>query len=439
MPGVVVVGAQWGDEGKGKVVDLLTENVDVVARYAGGPNAGHTLVIPNAAGGHDKIVVRLIPSGILRPSARCILGLGMVVDPIALVGELEELIQKRVYDDHDDLGRASSARRLVVSDRAHLILPYHRMIDGLREQGTYSVGTTKRGIGPCYEDKARRNGVHVGALKDLARLERHLARALEAWGPTVDALGGKLPTAKEIVEEIAPFAARIVPLLGDASALVEDAIRAGKRVVFEGAQGTLLDVDHGTYPYVTSSSAIAGGACTGLGVGPTAISRVLGIAKAYTTRVGGGPFPTELLGDEGERLRQAGAEFGAVTGRPRRCGWIDLPGLRYARRVNGLTDLALTKLDVLSGLDELRVCVGYETAEGRVDSLPVGELDRATPIFETMPGWKASITGARALDELPENARRYVERIARDVDVPLAMVSVGPERDATMRLRDIFA
>ncbi len=438
MPGIVVVGAQWGDEGKGKVVDLLTENADVVARYAGGPNAGHTLVVRSLGGGHEKIVVRLIPSGILRPSARCILGGGMVVDPIAFVGELDELILKRVYDDRTDATVPHAKKRLVVSDRAHLILPYHRLIDGLREQGAYSVGTTKRGIGPCYEDKARRNGVHVGALRDLPRLERHIARALDAWGPTVAALGGALPTAKQVCEEIAPYAARILPLIADASALVDASVRRGDRVVFEGAQGTLLDVDHGTYPYVTSSSAVAGGACTGVGVGPTAITRVLGITKAYTTRVGGGPFPTELLGEAGERLRQAGGEFGAVTGRPRRCGWLDLPGLRYARRVNGLTDLALTKLDVLSDLAEISVCVAYDTPDGRVDDLPVADLDRATPIFETMPGWLSTISNARTLADLPENARRYVERIARDVDVPLAMVSVGPERDATIAVDDLF-
>jgi adenylosuccinate synthase len=436
MPGVAVVGAQWGDEGKGKIVDLLTERADLVVRYAGGPNAGHTLVIPNAAGGHDKIVVRLVPSGVLRPKTRCVLGPGMVVDPAALLAELDELRTRGVYDDRSDRG---DARRLVVSDRAHLILPYHTLVDGLREKGTYSVGSTKRGIGPAYEDKARRSGVHVGALRDLGRFERHVARALDGWAPTIRALGAEVPTPAQIVDHVRPLAERVVPLLGDASTIVDDAVRAKKSVIFEGAQGTLLDIDHGTYPYVTSSSAVAGGAATGAGVGPTAIGRVVGISKAYTTRVGGGPFPTELHGDAAERLRQAGGEYGAVTGRPRRCGWLDLPALRYARRVNGLTDLVLTKLDVLTGLDTLELCVAYDTPSGRTRDFPVGDLDRAKPVYESMPGWKQVIDGARSLDALPPTARTYVERIAREVDVALGIVSVGAQRDSTIRLRDLFA
>jgi adenylosuccinate synthase len=432
---VVIVGAQWGDEGKGKIVDLLTERADVVARYAGGPNAGHTLVIPNASGGHDKIVVRLIPSGVLRPSTTSVLGCGMVVDPQALVAELDELKARGIEAE----GRTPAGKpRLVLSDRAHMILPYHRLIDGLREQGAYSVGTTKRGIGPCYEDKARRNGVHIGALRDLARMERHVARALDAWAPVAAALGAKVPTAAEVVAEVAPFAARLVPLLDDGGRVIDEALAAGSQVIFEGAQGTLLDVDHGTYPYVTSSSAIAGGACTGVGVGPVAIGRVIGITKAYTTRVGGGPFPTELHGEMGERLRKAGGEFGAVTGRPRRCGWLDLPALRYARRVNGLTDLIITKLDVLTGQGELSICVGYETPDGRTSELPLNELDRATPIYETMAGWTEPIAHVRSLDALPAAARAYVERIAASVEVPLSLVSVGPERDSSIRLRAFF-
>ncbi|MGZ3451505.1 MAG: adenylosuccinate synthase [Polyangiales bacterium] len=431
MSGVAIVGAQWGDEGKGTIVDLLTEGVDVVARYAGGPNAGHTLVIPNKKGGHDKIVVRLVPSGILWPDTVCVLGNGMVVDPLALSKELDELVQKGVWKEGD--------RRLVLSDRAHMILPYHLLIDGVREKGKFAVGTTKRGIGPAYEDKARRNGVHLGAIRDLARMERYVARALEAWEPTIRAMGETMPTAKQAVDAIAPVVARLLPLLGDGSLLVDDAIRAKKRVIFEGAQGTLLDLDHGTYPYVTSSSASSGGATTGVGVGPTAISRVVGITKAYTTRVGGGPFPTELHDEMGERLRQAGGEFGAVTGRPRRCGWLDLPALRYARRVNGLTDLVVTKLDVLSGLDRIQVCVAYDTPSGRTHELPIGDLDRATPVYESLPGWSETLDSVRSLDALPAKARGYVERIAKEIDVPLAMVSVGPQREATIRLRDLFA
>jgi len=430
MSGVVIVGAQWGDEGKGKIVDLLTEGADLVARYAGGPNAGHTLVIPNKRGGHDKIVVRLVPSGILWPDTVCVLGSGMVVDPLALSKELDELVAKGLWDEGD--------KRLVLSDRAHMILPYHLLVDGLREKGQFAVGTTKRGIGPAYEDKARRNGVHLGALRDLARMERHVARALDAWTPALQAMGEKVPSAKDVVAAIEPVAARLAPLLGEGSAVVDTAIRKGQRVIFEGAQGTLLDIDHGTYPYVTSSSAVGGGATTGVGVGPTAISRVVGITKAYTTRVGGGPFPTELLDALGERLRTAGGEFGAVTGRPRRCGWLDLPGLRYARRVNGLTDLIITKLDVLTGLGDIEVCVAYDTPDGRVRDLPINELDRAKPVYERMPGWTERVDHARSIGDLPANARAYVERIAAEVDVPLAMVSVGPQREATIKLRELF-
>jgi adenylosuccinate synthase len=434
--GVAIVGAQWGDEGKGKIVDLLTEGADVVARYAGGPNAGHTLVIPNGHGGHDKIVVRLVPSGILREPTTCVLGPGMVVDPLALIAELDELAARGIAAE----GKTpNGSPRLVLSDRAHMILPYHRLVDGLREQGAYSVGTTKRGIGPCYEDKARRNGVHIGALRDLPRMERHIARALDAWAPVVTALGARVPTAAEIVAEVSVAAKRLVPLLEDGSRVVDDALRRGARVIFEGAQGTLLDIDHGTYPYVTSSSATAGGACTGVGVGPCAIGRVIGITKAYTTRVGGGPFPTELTGPMGDRLRTAGGEFGAVTGRPRRCGWLDMPALRYARRVNGLTDLVITKLDVLTGLEEIEVCVAYDTPHGRTDELPVNELDISTPVYERVAGWTESLSAVRALSQLPKTARTYVERIAEQAEVPLAIVSVGPERESTIRLRDFFA
>ena len=438
MPGIVVVGAQWGDEGKGKIVDILTESADVVVRYAGGPNAGHTLVIPNAQGGHDKIVVRLVPSGILRPKTRCVLGPGMVVDPHALVSELDELKARGVFDDRSDGGTGGS-RRLVVSDRAHMILPYHLLVDGLREKGAFAVGTTKRGIGPAYEDKARRNGVHVGALRDLARLERHVARALDAWAPTVRAFGAELPSAKDVVAHCAKVADRLLPLIGDGSVVVDEAVRKNERVIFEGAQGTLLDVDHGTYPYVTSSTAVAGGASPGSGVGPTAIGRVIGITKAYTTRVGGGPFPTELHGEAGDQLRAAGGEFGAVTGRPRRCGWLDLPGLRYARRVNGLTDLVITKLDVRTGLSRIELCVAYDTPNGRTRDLPVNDLDRSTPVYESMDGWTETLTGMRTMAALPARARAYVERIAREVDVPLSLVSVGPQRESTIPLRDFFA
>ncbi len=422
---IIIVGAQWGDEGKGKVVDLFTERAQLVVRYAGGANAGHTLYV-----GDDKVVMRLLPSGILREGVPCVLGQGMVIDPVALVGELGELSAR---------GR-DAARDLVVSDRAHLLFSYHQLVDGLRERASGgAIGTTKRGIGPAYEDKIARRGVRLGALRDEAALREGVARALDAWGPIIRALGGEVPSVDEVVAPVVRAAETLAPLLRETSLLVDDALREGKRALFEGAQGTLLDVDHGTYPFVTSSSAIAGGACTGVGVGPTRIGDVIGITKAYTTRVGGGPFPTELLGDAGERLRQAGGEFGAVTGRPRRTGWLDLPGLRYAARVNGLTGLALTKLDVLSSMSALEVCVAYDTAGGRTPHLPVDALHDARPVLQSFEGWSAPIGHARALDQLPAAARRYLDFIEESVGVPLSLVSVGPRRDETIVLRSPFA
>ncbi len=423
MTAVVIVGAQWGDEGKGKIVDLCTEHADMVVRFGGGPNAGHTLVV-----GNDKLVVRLIPSGILRPQTTCVLAQGMVIDPSSLVGELDEL----------ELRGHVQVRKLVVSDRAHAILPYHVLVDGLREQGAGAIGTTKRGVGPCYEDKAARRGIPLGALRDRARTARLVATAIEAWTPTIRALGGTPPVADEIIAKLRPLADRIVPLLADTSKLVERAVRDGKKVLFEGAQGTLLDVDHGTYPFVTSSSAVAGGACVGAGVGPTRIDAVIGLAKAYCTRVGGGPFPTELTEAIGDRLRKAGDEFGSVTGRPRRTGWLDLPALRYAVGVNGLDGLAITKLDVLTGLDTLQVCVGYRTAAGVSDDFPIDGLDGATPVYETLEGWKEELAGARSLEDLPAAARRYVAFIEKHADCPLAIVSVSPKRDDTIVLKSPF-
>lgn len=423
MPAVVVVGAQWGDEGKGKVVDILTEHADMVVRYAGGPNAGHTLVV-----GDDKIIVRLIPSGILRPETECVLAQGMVVDPSRLVGEMDEL-ERRGH---------TQVRKLRVSDRAHTILPYHLLVDGLREAGAGALGTTKRGIGPCYEDKTARRGVPMGALRDSHVLEGLVDAALQAWAPTIQALGGTPPTVRSVLEEVKPFVDRIVPLLVDGSALVGRAIHAGKRVLLEGAQGTLLDVDHGTYPFVTSSSAAAGGACTGTGVGPTRIDEVIGLVKAYCTRVGGGPFPTELDDATGERLRSVGAEYGSVTGRPRRTGWLDLPALRYAARINGLDGIAITKLDVLTGLDELKVCTSYRTPTGDVMELGAADLAHAVPVYETMPGWREELGAARKVADLPPAARAYVERIEEAAGCPAILVSVGFRRDETILRRNPF-
>ncbi|MBK7581727.1 MAG: adenylosuccinate synthase [Myxococcales bacterium] len=430
MTAVVIVGAQWGDEGKGKIVDFYTESAEMVVRYAGGPNAGHTLVV-----GEEKLVVRLLPSGILRPQTRCVLGQGMVIDLEVLLGEIDQLTAR---------GYADVRERLVVSDRAHLILPYHLLVDGLREAALgaeRAIGTTKKGIGPAYEDKARRTGLRVGDLRDLERFRAGIAAAIEAWSPTLAALGGEIPKADAVVGALGPLRERVLPLIGDASRVVDDAIRAGKRVMFEGAQGTLLDVDHGTYPFVTSSSAVSGGATTGVGVGPSRIDSVVGITKAYTTRVGSGPFPTELFDAAGQHLRDQGAEFGSVTGRPRRCGWLDLPALRYAARVNGLDALAVTKLDVLTGLDELRVCVAYDTPSGRTEDFPIDLLDpkgRVEPVYETLPGWKESLTGVQSLDGLPAAALRYVRFLEAGVRTPLFLVSVGPRRAQTIVLDHPF-
>jgi adenylosuccinate synthase len=436
MAAVIVVGAQWGDEGKGKIVDIFTEFADLVVRYGGGPNAGHTLVTRGGEGSNDgqneKVIVRLIPSGILRPSTRCMLAQGMVIDPGSLVGEIDELV-RRGY-----LPAALDAGRLAVADRAHAILPYHVLVDTLREQGEGAIGTTKRGVGPCYEDKVGRRGVPLGAFRDLARLETLARAALRAWEPHIRALGGVPPELSAVMARIAPLAPRIVPLLANGAELVHRALRAKENILFEGAQGTLLDIDHGTYPFVTSSSAVAGGACTGAGVGPTQIDSVIGLTKAYCTRVGSGPFPTELTGELGERLRKAGDEFGSVTGRPRRTGWLDVPALRYAVRVNGLHGLAMTKLDVFTGLRELTICVAYERGGERVSELPDDDLESYTPVYETAPGWEADLSQARTLGDLPAAARAYVQRIERLAGCPVMLVSVGSRRDETILLSNPF-
>lgn len=430
MSAVVIVGAQWGDEGKGKIVDIYTEFAEVVVRYAGGPNAGHTLVV-----GDEKLIVRLLPSGILRPETLCVLGQGMVVDPQVLVGEIDEL-RRRGHDNVE--------KRLLLSERAHLILPYHIELDSLRESSApqdRAIGTTKKGIGPAYEDKVRRTGVRAGELRDLDRVAQRVAAALEAWAPTMKALGGRVPQVSEVIEPLRPLAERLVPLLGNASVVTDDAIRSGKRVMLEGAQGTLLDVDHGTYPFVTSSSAVAGGAAIGAGIGPNRISAVLGITKAYTTRVGSGPFPTELDDEDGKHLQKVGDEFGSVTRRPRRTGWLDLPALRYAARVNGIDGLALTKLDVLTGLDKVKVCVAYDTPQGRVTDLPIDLLDDTEgvrPVYEELEGWTENLENARVLEQLPQAARKYVRFLEEGAGVPVYLVSVGPSRAATIVLHNPF-
>ena len=429
MSVVAIVGAQWGDEGKGKIVDIYTEFAEVVVRYAGGPNAGHTLVV-----GDQKIVVRLLPSGILRSGTLCVLGQGMVVDPEVLLGEIDELERR---------GHQGLTGRLALSDRAHLILPYHVLVDTLREANASdrAIGTTKKGIGPAYEDKARRTGVRAGDLRHPERLRQRVEAALASWMPTITALGGTPPALDALLGTLEKCAGRIVPLLRDTSALVNDALKSGKRTMLEGAQGTLLDLDHGTYPFVTSSSAVAGGASVGAGIGPNRINTVIGITKAYTTRVGAGPFPTELGNAEGDHLREVGAEFGSVTGRPRRTGWLDLPALRYAARVNGFDGLALTKLDVLTGLPKLKVCVAYDTPDGRVSDLPLDLLDRPEllkPVYVELEGWQDKLEHARVLDELPSAARAYIRFLETETGAPIYLVSVGPRRSETIVLHNPF-
>ncbi len=421
MTALVIVGAQWGDEGKGKIVDLLAARADAVVRYGGGANAGHTLVV-----GSERVVLHLVPSGALHERPRCLLGPGMVIDPKVLVFELDVMRQRGV------LGEG----RVLVSDRAHLVLPHHILVDSLREQGPKAIGTTKRGIGPCYQDRAARRGVRMADLADRATCRQQVAESIEGWRPVIEALGGQPPSPVQVADELFELGRELTPFVGDVTEALHEARDAGQRILLEGAQGTMLDLDHGTYPFVTSSSVTAGGACTGTGLAPTHIDRVLGITKAYTTRVGEGPFPTELHGAEGERLRQAGSEFGATTGRPRRCGWLDIPVLRHAARVNGLSELALTKLDVLTGTDPLRICVAYELDGQRLSVPPSIGLERVQPVYEEMPGWDVDLSGCKRLDELPAPTRRYVKRIEELTGVPATLLSLGAERTQTIQVAD---
>ncbi|MDP3276107.1 MAG: adenylosuccinate synthase [Deltaproteobacteria bacterium] len=424
MTAIIVVGAQWGDEGKGKIVDLLAENADMVVRYGGGANAGHTLKVNG-----QKIVTHLLPSGVLHPRATCVLASGMVIDLAILLAEVRELEARGL----------SVRERMVLSPRAHVTLPFQAAIDRAANAGPQSIGTTGRGIGPTYSDKAARIGARVGDLLDPTRCERVLEQLIEPWRTRARAIGATLPTAEEAMAYITPIADELRPMLGDASIAVDRALKRNDRVVFEGAQGTLLDLDHGTYPFVTSSNTVAGGACTGVGVGPTQIHRVVGITKAYCTRVGHGPFPTELVGSAGDSLREAGEEYGATTGRPRRCGWLDLPALRYVARVNGLTDLVVTKLDILTGYKLIPVCVGYTVHGEFTEEFPIDSLDEASPVYEDFAGWTEDLTGARTMADLPETAQDYLRMIEARVGVPIAMVSVGADRAQTVACHDVFA
>jgi adenylosuccinate synthase len=423
MAVVVVVGAQWGDEGKGKIVDLLTEKAQVVVRWAGGANAGHTLVVDG-----KKYVTHLIPSGILRKGLTCVMGEGMVVDPGVLLDEI------RTFRGH---GFLADDENLVVAERAHLTMPYHKEIDRLREDGPsgskVKIGTTKRGIGPTYESKSARLGIRVGDLLRPQRFRELLDRTLAEAGPTLERLGGKRPNAAEIAEQYLAYGAELRPFIRDASRFVSDAIRAGKSVMFEGAQGVLLDVDHGTYPFVTSSSTTAGGACAACGIGPTKIDAVMGIAKAYATRVGAGPFPTELHDAAGQALREKGQEFGSTTGRPRRCGWLDLPALRLTIRLSGIEGLGLTKLDVLAGLPTVKICTGYRLGGRIVDEMPLDADDLATaePVYEEMPGWSDG-------EAVPPAAQRFVERVSALCGIPVWATSFGPARAQTIVAKNPF-
>jgi len=429
MPITILIGAQWGDEGKGRAVDWLASSADIVARYAGGDNAGHTVAL-----GKDIYKLHLVPSGILHEDVVSIMGNGMVINPVNLLREIQSLKKQGLYISPD---------RLVISSRAHIITPAHIELDKARERalGDEKIGTTLRGIGPAYLDKTNRAGIRTGdMLLDIEVFAERLSLAVAATNAELQQGGLDPLDAAEAVESYLEAADYLRPYIKDVSIYLHQALKAGKRVVCEGAQGTMLDIDHGSYPFVTSSSPTAGGALTGLGVGPLFVERVIGVAKAFSTRVGGGPMPTELNGEIADRLRGTGAnfwdEFGTTTGRPRRCGWLDVVMLRYAASVNGLSELLLTKMDILSGFDELKLAVAYQIDGKRHEYPPVTneQLERAVPVYETLPGWRDDITGCRALEELPAAARNYVERVAELCEVPIKSVSVGPEREQLVRV-----
>ncbi|MCI1859570.1 MAG: adenylosuccinate synthase [Sporolactobacillus sp.] len=428
MSSVVVVGAQWGDEGKGKITDYLSENAEVVSRYSGGDNAGHTIVWQG-----DTYKLRLMPSGILYEDKICVLGNGMVINPKSLCRELDYMKEKGIGTEN-----------LRISNRAHVVLPYHIKLDILEEKskGTSKIGTTQKGIGPAYMDKAARVGIRMCDLlepetfkeklmRNLAEKNRLLEKMYDSDGFNID----------DIYSEYLAYGERVRHLICDTSVVLNDALDAGKRVLFEGAQGCMLDIDQGTYPYVTSSNPVAGGVTIGAGVGPTKINHVVGCAKAYTTRVGDGPFPTELKNATGDRIRETGHEYGTVTGRPRRVGWFDSVVLRHSRRVSGLTDLSMNCVDVLTGLETVKICKAYNYAGKVIDEFPasLNVLAECRPIYEEMPGWSEDITHCRSLSDLPQNARHYLERISQLSNVPLSLFSVGPDRTQTIEVRSVFA
>jgi len=429
MATVVVVGTQWGDEGKGKIVDLLSAHADKVVRFQGGNNAGHTLVVNG-----QRSILHLIPSGILYPDTRCLIGNGVVVDPEVLLEEIEELHKR---------GIVVNPRRLGISERAHLIMPYHKAIDIAREEakGTSRIGTTGRGIGPCYEDKVARVGIRACDLRNPAVLKEKIKAGLEEKNFYLTKLYGSEPLGYDkIVARYLSMADELTSFLVDVSMELDGAIKRGENILLEGAQGTLLDIDHGTYPFVTSSNPVAANASIGSGIGPNKLDSIVGVVKAYTTRVGAGPFVSELTDGIGDYLQEKGQEFGATTGRRRRCGWLDLVIARYAARLNGLTHLAITKLDVLTGLDVLKPCIAYEHQGTNLESVPpeLSTLTTCSPIYEEMGGWPEDISGARSLEELPKNARAYIRRIEEFVGVPVAVISVGSGRDETIITHNPF-
>src|SRR5213082_248136 len=425
----VVVGAQWGDEGKGKIVDVLSENFSVVARYAGGHNAGHTVIIDG-----KKFILQLVPCGVLRPGCRGVIGNGVVLDPLAFLKEVEMLRAAGVHVDG----------RLFVSNRAHVILPYHRMIELAAENapGRVKIGTTSRGIGPAYEDKMKRGGLRLIDLLDSALLRTHIENACHEKNTIAHALFNTEPLdAAKIYDEYSRAAERVAPFVTDTARLLNEAFAAGESVMFEGAQGTMLDIDHGTYPFVTSSSATSGGAVTGTGVAPNAIRTVIGVTKAYCTRVGEGPFPTEIKDAVGDLLRARGNEYGAVTGRPRRCGWLDLPLLRYAAMINGISWLVVTKLDVLDELAEIPVCVGYKIDGKATEDIPAhaSGYDRIECVYHRMPGWQTSTEGVTQMEKLPKAAREYLAFLEKETAARIGMVSTGPGREQTIFVDDFVA
>ncbi len=417
----VIVGAQWGDEGKGKIVDLLAGNMHVVARWGGGPNAGHTVVVDN-----EKYILHHIPSGILNPESLCLLGAGSVIDPWTFIDEINQLIERGIKVDG----------RLIIDGRAHAILPYHRRLDESQERFS-AIGTTGRGIGPCYSDKSSRRGIRIAEFLHEENLREHLKIEINAHNDMlIKYYGEPALSIDTVVEETLKIARKIQPFIGDASLLLDDAVNKKKKILLEGAQGTLLDINFGTYPFVTSSEPIAGGASSGLGIGPRHLQRVIGIAKAYVTRVGNGPFPTEILDNTGVELRNRGAEYGTTTGRARRCGWWDNVLAKYSVRVNGLTAWAITKLDVLSGYDQIPICIGYETPSGRIDQFPMtlSELHECKPIYEMMPGWTQDISHVTSFNRLPIEATRYIEKIERITGIPIEYISVGERREQTIKM-----